>query len=227
MRNADGCGSARVAARTWTILHNVRRAMVAPERKALKVDVDDLYLGGLEEGLVATAHAGERRLGDRRRSARPWLPSSAAASSPGSLRRLARVVRPSRDHTQRDRAHRRLAGVRRSSEVWVRSPPAQSTVPRRASRRGCTALTVKLQRGPAGLPRRVRFPSQPTRQSARRVPDSAWSQHSPIRCATGRDHVHQPRHPSPRTRVSSAAVSAIAMVRVVDQDEIRRRAGCR
>jgi len=37
----------------WMMLHKLRRAMVAPEREPLKgeVEVDEFYLGGLEEGL--------------------------------------------------------------------------------------------------------------------------------------------------------------------------------
>jgi len=37
----------------WMMLHKLRRAMVAPEREALKgeVEVDEFYLGGPEEGL--------------------------------------------------------------------------------------------------------------------------------------------------------------------------------
>ena len=38
----------------WMMLHKLRRAMVAPEREPLKgeVEVDEFYLGGLEEGVA-------------------------------------------------------------------------------------------------------------------------------------------------------------------------------
>jgi transposase-like protein len=48
----------------WMMLHKLRRAMVAPEREPLKgeVEVDDLYLGGLEEGLTGGRSPGKKTL---------------------------------------------------------------------------------------------------------------------------------------------------------------------
>jgi transposase-like protein len=48
----------------WLILHKLRRAMVAPEREPLnsEVEVDECYLGGLEEGLRGGRQHGEKTL---------------------------------------------------------------------------------------------------------------------------------------------------------------------
>lgn len=48
----------------WLILHKLRRAMVAPEREPLKgeVEVDECYIGGLEEGLRGGRQHGEKAL---------------------------------------------------------------------------------------------------------------------------------------------------------------------
>ncbi len=50
LQEALGLGSYRTA---WAWLHKLRRAMVRPERDRLsgRVEVDETYLGGLEEGL--------------------------------------------------------------------------------------------------------------------------------------------------------------------------------
>ena len=52
----------------WMMLHKLRRAMVAPERERLKgeVEVDECFLGGLEEGLQRRAGAGKEGDGRRR-----------------------------------------------------------------------------------------------------------------------------------------------------------------
>ena len=38
---------------TWSLLHKIRRAMVRPERSRLsgRIEVDEVYVGGLEEGV--------------------------------------------------------------------------------------------------------------------------------------------------------------------------------
>jgi hypothetical protein len=48
----------------WLILQKLRRAMVAPEREPLKgeVEIDEFYLGGLEEGRRGGREAGEKAL---------------------------------------------------------------------------------------------------------------------------------------------------------------------
>ena len=48
----------------WLILHKLRRAMVAPERGLLsdEVDVDEFFLGGLEEGLKGGRQRGKKVL---------------------------------------------------------------------------------------------------------------------------------------------------------------------
>jgi hypothetical protein len=47
----------------WALLHKLRRAMVNPEREALKdrVEVDETYLGGPEAGLKGAANCWRRR----------------------------------------------------------------------------------------------------------------------------------------------------------------------
>ncbi len=48
----------------WLILHKLRRAMVAPERKPLKgeVEIDEFFLGGHEEGLRGGRQRGKKAL---------------------------------------------------------------------------------------------------------------------------------------------------------------------
>ncbi len=48
----------------WMMLHKLRRAMVAPEREPLKreVEVDECYVGGVEEGLHGGRQHGEKAL---------------------------------------------------------------------------------------------------------------------------------------------------------------------
>jgi transposase-like protein len=48
----------------WLILHKLRRAMIAPERSLLReeVEVDEFFLGGLEEGLKGGRQHGKKAL---------------------------------------------------------------------------------------------------------------------------------------------------------------------
>jgi len=48
----------------WLILHKLRRAMIAPERSLLReeVEVDEFFLGGLEEGLKGGRQRGKKAL---------------------------------------------------------------------------------------------------------------------------------------------------------------------
>jgi ISXO2 transposase-like protein/transposase-like zinc ribbon protein len=50
--------------RAWMMLHKLRRAMVAPEREPLKreVEVDEFYLGGIEQGLKGGRQQGKKVL---------------------------------------------------------------------------------------------------------------------------------------------------------------------
>jgi len=56
-----GIGQYRTA---WLLLHKLRRAMVAPDREPLKaeVEVDEFFLGGLEEGLTGGRARGKKAL---------------------------------------------------------------------------------------------------------------------------------------------------------------------
>jgi hypothetical protein len=48
----------------WVMLHKLRGAMVAPERELLRdeVEIDELYLGGYEEGLKGSHQRGKKAL---------------------------------------------------------------------------------------------------------------------------------------------------------------------
>ncbi len=48
----------------WLILHKLRRAMIAPERSPLReeVEVDEFFLGGLEEGLKGGRQRGKKAI---------------------------------------------------------------------------------------------------------------------------------------------------------------------
>lgn len=48
----------------WMMLHKLRRAMIAPEREALKdeVEVDEFFLGGFEEGRIGGRKRGKKAL---------------------------------------------------------------------------------------------------------------------------------------------------------------------
>src|SRR5215218_3964842 len=82
----------------WLILQKLRRAMVAPEREPLKgeVEVDEFFLGGLEEGQKGgRQREGRRFAGSRSRSAArarggfasPFSPTLPATRSVGSCKR--------------------------------------------------------------------------------------------------------------------------------------------
>ena len=91
----------------WTWLHKLRRAMVSPERDRLtgRVEVDESYLGGLEEGLrgrltekkaliVVAAEEDGKRIGRIRMR---QIPDASAASLEGFL--LESIARGSVIHT--------------------------------------------------------------------------------------------------------------------------------
>lgn len=81
----------------WTLLHKFRRAMVRPERDLLtgRVEVDECYIGGLEEGLpgrlnlqkaliVGIPTLGEQRLRARGHVAQKEKEDSIGADATGS-----------------------------------------------------------------------------------------------------------------------------------------------
>jgi transposase-like protein len=70
----------------WTMLHKLRRAMLRPERDRLSgvVEVDEAYVGGLEEG---------RRGGRRRDSSKPIVVGAVEVRGRGSGRARLAVVR--------------------------------------------------------------------------------------------------------------------------------------
>src|SRR5664279_1613546 len=115
-----GLGSYQTA---WAWLHKLRRAMVRPGRDRLsgKVEVDETYLGGLEEGvrgrqtdskaLIAVAAQEDGQGIGRIRMRR--IPD-VSAQSPGSLRGRVRGAWPRGPH-------RRLVGLRSVTEPRIRS----------------------------------------------------------------------------------------------------------
>jgi hypothetical protein len=103
----------------WTWLHKLRRAMVRPEREMLagRVEVDECYLGGLEEGLrgrlienkalivIASEEDGTRIGRIRRRQ----IPDASAASLEGFL--LESVAPGSTIHTDGWKGYNGLTGT--------------------------------------------------------------------------------------------------------------------
>src|SRR5215212_5129635 len=81
----------------WTMLQKLRRAMLRPERDRLSgvVEVDEAYVGGVEEGAPRRASARQQQVHRRRRDrgARPRLGPPAARRRRGSLRVVAGLVR--------------------------------------------------------------------------------------------------------------------------------------
>ena len=89
----------------WTMLHKLRRAMVRPERDQLSgtVELDETYVGGVEEGGAAAGSAPARR--------RSWPVAwrSAATAPAGSGLRSCPTSRPPRSPASpRKRSRREL-----------------------------------------------------------------------------------------------------------------------
>jgi transposase-like protein len=111
----------------WTWLHKLRRAMVRPEREMLagRVEVDECYLGGLEEGLrgrlienkalivIASEEDGTRIGRIRRRQ----IPDASAASLEGFL--LESVAPGSTIHTDGWKGYNGLTGTGYVHQVTV------------------------------------------------------------------------------------------------------------
>src|SRR5215211_7458774 len=100
----------------WLILQKLRRAMVAPEREALRgeVEIDEFFLGGYEEGLRGSRQRGKKRFRGRDRGPRPGLGAASAGRLARRLEGFADRLR-ARDHRARgDHPHRRLEGLQRA-----------------------------------------------------------------------------------------------------------------
>ena len=178
-----GLGSYETA---WTWLHKFRRAMVRPGRDRLTgtVEVDETYLGGLEEGV---------RGRQTEKKALIAVAAEEAGRGIGHIR-MRRIADASADSLQafvegtvapgKSPAHRRIAQLRPAGEMWLSAPdrlpqraqgigsgsvasgppcgiPAQTVAPRHTSRR-------RQPCAPRLLPRRVHIPFQPAHISASR-----------------------------------------------------------
>src|SRR5665647_1378358 len=94
-----GLGSYRTA---WTWLHKLRRAMVRPGRDRLhgRVEVDETFVGGEEEGISG-----------RRRGRGPRLGPCPVTFHPGRFRRQPAPFRRGLDRAGQHGSHRWLAGL--------------------------------------------------------------------------------------------------------------------
>lgn len=116
-----GLGSYQTA---WVCLHKLRRAMVRPGRERLwgSVEVDETYLGGLEEGMRG-----------RQRENQALIVVAAEKDGKGigriRMRRDFRcfglqpgVVRERIGETRQRSPHRRMVGLRTARGAWLPSP---------------------------------------------------------------------------------------------------------
>ena len=141
----------------WMMLHKLRRAMVAPEREPLKgeVEVDEFYLGGLEEGLGGRERVKKTPVGVAievrgRGSGRLRLEVLADVSRHSLLPFVQSAVSVDAIvHTDGWKGYDRLSrlGYEHRPRWQTTAPRASSyyrarTAPSRTSRPGCTALTA-------------------------------------------------------------------------------------
>src|SRR5215211_4423814 len=141
----------------WLILQKLRRAMVAPEREALRgeVEIDEFFLGGYEEGLRGSRQRGKKALsGSRSRSAAGARGGFGWPSCPTPRRfrsSPSRTRPPSAGRSSTPTAGRATPGSRNSAmtiAAAANSPSLASncsrgrTAPSQTSRRGCTAPTA-------------------------------------------------------------------------------------
>ena len=141
----------------WMMLHKLRRAMVAPEREPLKgeVEVDEFYLGGLEEGVAGRERVKKTPVGVAievrgRGSGRLRLRVLADVSRHSLLAFVQSAVSVDAIvHTDRCKGYDRLSSLGYQHRPrWQTTAPAASscyrarTAPCRTSRPGCTALTA-------------------------------------------------------------------------------------
>lgn len=175
--------------RAWTMLHKLRRAMVARERESLKgeVEADEFFLGGYEQGLrggrqrggkALVAAAVEVRGAGSGRLRLSVVPDASAASLGGFV---AAAVAPGTivhtdgwagyaDRAGRGYEHRPRSQRANPDEQTAAAPPSGDLQPQELAARNPSR---RLRRPPAGLPRRVRLPLQPARHTDGRLPDPA------------------------------------------------------
>jgi hypothetical protein len=111
-----GLGSYETA---WTWLHKVRRAMVRPGRDRLTgpVEVDEAYLGGVEEGLRGRQIEKKALIAVAVEEVGHGIGRIRLRRIPGRLGRQPAGLRGGRHRARERRAHRRLAWVRPLGET--------------------------------------------------------------------------------------------------------------
>jgi hypothetical protein len=189
----------------WLMLHKLRRAMVAPERGRLMgpVEVDDFYVGGLEEGrgggrksdstkaiVAAAVELRGKGSGRLRLGVIPDLSADSLCGFVGTVvdagatvhtdawqgyRRLARLGYDHRPSSQRVAGGRLAAAPRAPLDLQPQGLAARHS-PR------CLART------PAGLPRRVRLPPQPPPHADGGLSDAALARCTARALDLPRDH---------------------------------------
>jgi Transposase zinc-ribbon domain len=136
----------------WLILQKLKRAMIAPERESLgdEVEVDEFFLGGLEEGRKGGRQPGQEGAHRcRRRGSRSRLGTATPASPGRRPRRLAARIREGHHRCRRDRPHGRVARLRRAHEARLRAPATQPAS--RSFRRAAATSCAPCRQQPEGL----------------------------------------------------------------------------
>ena len=179
----------------WLILQKLRRAMVAPEREPLRteVEVDEFFLGGLEEGQRGGRQRGKKALcavavevrgrgSGRLRLA--TLPAASKQSLGGFVKAttaLGAIVhtdgwrRPTTVAVARLRASPAQPNGRTRRTAFAPRPP-RSVKPKSLAARHPPR---RRRSPPAGLPRRVRISPQPPPNAHGRLPDPARPRRRP------------------------------------------------
>ena len=199
----------------WTMLHKLRRAMVAPDRGLLsgEVEVDEFEIGGVEKGrsggrsAIAKAASGiiavEVRGNGSGRVRIELIDDASAATLSGFIERTvapgaivhtdgwqgyAKLMSKGFDHRPRSQAKAKRDGD--TDPVLPRAHRAISNFKSwlRGTHRGVSAE----HRAPAGLPRRIHLPLQPKTHADGRVSNPPRSQQSTSAVYQGRDRGRRP-----------------------------------
>jgi hypothetical protein len=178
----------------WLILQKLRRAMVAPEREPLKreVEIDEFFLGGLEEGQRGGRQRGKKALcgiaievrGQGSGRLRLAVLADASGRSLGAFAKST-TARGAIVHTDGWTGYLGLSKLgydhRRRSQL---AEPGEQLLPR--AHRAVSQPQSLAARHPSrrrqspspGLPRRVRLPPQPPPHTNGRLPDPARTRRS-------------------------------------------------
>ncbi len=174
----------------WTILHKLRRAMVAPEREPLtgEVEVDEGFLGGRDtdlrggrqrDGKPLVGVAVEVRGSGSGRLRLQLLPDASAASLTSFV--CSSVAAGAIVHTDGWHGYDRLRAAgfdHRPRKQRARFPDREWVLPCTPSALQPQDLAARnpprrLAEAPPGLSRRVRLPPQPPPHTPRRLPNTA------------------------------------------------------